>query len=103
MYIACTHIHTRTAHTIIPAGVPEGNDLSGAQAEEQRETGLPGAGGIDCGPLWTVENWKMTEGLIVVDYNLCRMVVLNLSYTLNQPGRSGGGGGNLDSAPPKKL
>lgn len=41
---------------------------------------------IDCRPPWTVENRKMVEGLIVGDYCLCRVVVLNLSYTVNHLG-----------------
>lgn len=56
---------------------------------------------IDCRLLRTAENRKMIEGLIVVDY-LCRMVVLNLSYTLNHLGDLEGEK-KLDSAPPKKL
>ena len=69
----------------------------------QREAGLPAAGLIDCRLLWTVENRKMMEGLIVDDYYLCRMVALNLSYTLNHLGDLEGKKKNLASAPPKKL
>lgn len=34
----------------------------------------------------------MMEGLIVADYYLCRMVALNLSYTLNHLGDLESGG-----------
>lgn len=91
MYAHTTSTSTQKENcVIVPAGVPEENVVSGAHTEGQHEMGLPGARGINCRLLWTVENWKMMEGLVAVDYYLCRMVVLNLSYTLNQPGRSGG-------------